>query len=122
MALVEFRTVVVLTVLVLAGATAAAQDPNLYNAEADLEAAWGHLQATPYGGKHREKALDHVRKALEEARKAGLESFPGAKEQREQLKREYELERKRQKHEDHLQRKQQQREQELEEEREQYGY
>jgi septal ring factor EnvC (AmiA/AmiB activator) len=51
---------------------AAPDNPELVNAQHDLESAKGHLQAAPhdYGG-HRQNAVEHINKALEQV-KMGL--------------------------------------------------
>ncbi len=108
--------IVIIAVLGFTAAVCHAQDPNLADAQAALEAAWNHLQASPYTyGGHRDKALGHIRKALEEVRRAEVEPPAGGKEERKREKRALKLEHKEEKREQQLEHKEQQREEELEE-------
>ena len=103
----------------LGASIAAAQaDENMYNAERNLEAAWGQLQASPYDYHgHRDKALEHVGKALEEMRKAEF-SYPSGKHEKKELKREFKEEEKQEKREQKLDEKERKREEKFQE----HGY
>ncbi len=108
--------VVAITAVAVAVPVCRAQDPNLANAQAALESAYNTLQAGEYvHGGHRDKALGHIRRALEEVRRAQAEPPSGSKAERKLEKRELKLERKDEKREERLERKEQQRQQELEE-------